>query len=303
MSISYRNMQAFIQVAQSATFAEAAEKLHLTQPALSSAIKKMETQLGGRLFSRTTRRVQLTPEGEILLPTAKRLVNDWDDTFEEMQNLFAVQQGRLTLASMPSFAESILPSLLKTYHQFHANIRIRIQDIVMEEVIDSVLGGRAEIGFIFEPELMDGLVFHPMFSDHFVAVMPKDHPAAHEPETRWESLLKYPFIAMNRGSSVRKWTEQVASSKGALSIIAETGQYGSVGQLIAQGLGVSVVPELCRTQMESKGLVCRPITENPLVKRVGMIKASRGSMSVAANALWQQITRTYGHTGKARSPE
>ena len=63
MSISYRNMQAFLCVAESATFAEAAEKLFVTQPALSSSIKKMEEQLGGQLFSRTTRRVQLTPEG------------------------------------------------------------------------------------------------------------------------------------------------------------------------------------------------------------------------------------------------
>lgn len=108
MSISYRNMLAFIRVAESATFAEAAEKLHLTQPALSSAIKKMEEQLGGKLFSRSTRRVSLTPEGQTLLPNAKRLVNEWDETFHDMQNLFAMQQGKLTIAAMPSFAESKL---------------------------------------------------------------------------------------------------------------------------------------------------------------------------------------------------
>ena len=90
MSISYRNMLAFIRVAESATFAEAAEKLHLTQPALSSAIKKMEEQLGGKLFSRSTRRVTLTPEGHTLLPTARRLVNEWDETYHDMQNLFAM---------------------------------------------------------------------------------------------------------------------------------------------------------------------------------------------------------------------
>ena len=68
MNVSYRQLQAFLQVAQSATFAEAAQKMFLSQPALSSAIKKMEEQVGGPLFSRTTRKVQLTPEGQDFLP-------------------------------------------------------------------------------------------------------------------------------------------------------------------------------------------------------------------------------------------
>lgn len=288
MAISYRNMLAFIRVAESSTFAEAAEKLHLTQPALSTAIKKMEEQLGGKLFSRSTRRVHLTPEGETLLPTAKRLVNEWDDAFEDMQTLFAMQQGKLTLAAMPSFAEARLPAILKNYHQRYPNIRLRILDIVMELVIESVLAGRAELGFTFEPELQDGLTFMPMFSDHFVAVAHPDHPLANQGDVDWKQILQYPFVAMNRGSTVRKWTEQVASNTGHLNIIAETGQLGSVGQLIATGMGVSVVPALCGGQMESKGLRCIAIEDNPLVKQVGMIRATRGTMSVAAQALWQQ---------------
>jgi LysR family carnitine catabolism transcriptional activator len=294
MAISYRNMLAFIKVAESATFAEAADKLHLTQPALSSAIKKMEEQLGGRLFSRTTRRVQLTPEGEILLPTALRLISDWDDSFDEMQNIFGMQQGRLTLAAMPSFAESRLPPILQEYHGHHPNIRLRIQDVIMELVIESVLQGRAEIGFSFEPEQIEGLEFFPIFEDSFVAVMAQDSPLAQLTSVSWQQLLAYPFIAMVRGSSVRKWTEDIASEYGKLRIIAETGQYGSVGQLLAQGMGVSVVPELCREQMERKGLVCRPIKNNPLVKRVGMMRRTRGSISVAAQALWDQVVNNNG---------
>lgn len=290
MSVSYRNMLAFIRVAESATFAEAAEKLHLTQPALSSAIKKMEEQMGGKLFSRSTRRIHLTPEGETLLPTAKRLIDEWDETFQDMQNLFAVRQGKLTLAAMPSFAESRLPQILHQYHARYPNIRLRILDVVMEEVIDSVLAGRAELGFTFEPEVMDGLVFSPMFDDCFVAVVYKNHPLAKNNTVDLKHCFSYPFIAMNRGSAVRKWTEQAAGRHGSINIIAETGQLGSVGQLIAQGLGISVVPALCRAQMQSRGLHCISIKNNPLVKRVGLVRLARGGMSVAAQALWEQCT-------------
>lgn len=293
MSISYRNMLAFIRVAESATFAEAAEKLHITQPALSSAIKKMEEQLGGKLFSRSTRRVSLTPEGLTLLPNARRLVNEWDETFHDMQNLFAMQQGKLTLAAMPSFAESKLPALLTAYHRQFSNIRLRVIDVVMESTIDNVLQGNAEIGFTFEPEIDDGLVFRPLFTDEFMAVLYPSHPLAGETSIPWKQLLSYPFIAMNRGSAVRRWTEQAAESTGHLNIIVETGQLGSVGQFIAQGMGISVVPALCCPQMENRGLICRPIMDNPLKKSVGMIRSQRGGLSVAAGEFWRLSEQTF----------
>ncbi|MDC8831004.1 LysR family transcriptional regulator [Alteromonas gilva] len=289
MSVSYRNMQAFVCVADSATFAEAAEKLFLTQPALSSAIKKMEQQLGGQLFSRTTRRVQLTPEGETLLPQARRLLLEWDDAVEGVQNLFAMAQGRLSVAAMPSFAESRLPGILVRFHQQFPNIRLRIHDVIMEETIHAVRTGRADIGFCFEPELLDNLDFFPLFNDRFVAVMPQQHPLNGKRSIGWQDLVNEPFIMLNKGSSVRQWTEHTAARFGQLNIVAETGQYGSVGQLIAQGLGISVVPSLCLEQMLRKGLVCRDITDSPLVKRVGMVRASRGVTSVTAQTLWQQV--------------
>ncbi|MCU7554199.1 LysR family transcriptional regulator [Alteromonas sp. ASW11-19] len=288
MSIPYRNMLAFIRVAESNTFAEAAEKLHLTQPALSAAIKKMESQLGGKLFSRSTRRVHLTPEGNTLLPTARRLIDEWDETYQDMQNLFAMQQGKLTLAAMPSFAESHLPGILSRYHTQYQNIRLQILDVVMESVIDRVLTGRAELGFTFEPEVMDRLVFAPLFEDRFVAVVHGEHALAACSQVDWSTCLNYPFVAMNRGSAVRKWTEQAAQQYGNVNIIAETGQLGSLGQLIGEGLGISVVPALCRGQMEARGLRCIDISDSPLVKRVGLIRLVRGGLSVAAQALWEQ---------------
>ncbi|OFC71689.1 LysR family transcriptional regulator [Alteromonas confluentis] len=293
MSISYRNMLAFIRVAESATFAEAAEKLHLTQPALSSAIKKMEEQLGGKLFSRSTRRVTLTPEGHTLLPTARRLVNEWDETYHDMQNLFAMQQGKLTIAAMPSFAESKLPALLNDYHRQFSNIRLRVLDVVMEATIENVLQGNAEIGFTFEPEVHDGLIFTPLFTDEFVAVMYPGHTLASEYMISWHELLRYPFIAMNRGSAVRRWTEHVAQDIGQLNIIAETGQLGSVGQFIAQGMGISVVPAICQSQMENRGLKCRAIKDNPLKKSVGMVRSQRTGLSVAAEEFWRLCERAY----------
>lgn len=293
MNISYRNLQAFVNVAQSNSFAEAADKLHLTQPALSSAIKKLEEQIGGDLFIRSTRRVSLTPEGRIFLPHALRVLRDWDDALSDIQTLFAMEKGQLTIASMPSFAESHLPPLLATYHSQAPNINIRIVDVVMENVIDEVKKGRADLGFTFEPMAADGLDFVPLFDDQFVAVVNPHHPLAAHSSVEWAKCISHSFVMMNRGSAVRRWTQEKLEHYGAINIVAETGQLATLGRLICQGLGISIMPSICKLQMESIGLKTLSIIDAPLIKKVGLVKSTQRGMSVAAKQLWQQSVDKY----------
>lgn len=287
MNISHKNLRAFVQVAKSTTFADAASRLHLTQPALSSAIKKMESELGGKLFSRSTRRVELTPEGQSLLPNAIRLLQDWEDTFNDIQNLFSMEQGKLHIAAMPSFAESKLPNLLKNYNTRHPNIRLRIFDVVMERAVETVLDGGAEVGFTFEPQRKEGLDFLPLFDDAFVVIVNAEHPLAHNSNVSWRDCLQHPFVIMNRGSAVRQWTDEHLSQYGEPRIVAETGQLGTLGQLIVQGLGIAVMPSLCVPNMKKLGLVSLTINDDPLIKSVGMIKLAHRELSVAAQSLWE----------------
>jgi LysR family carnitine catabolism transcriptional activator len=280
-------MCAFISVAQSSTFAEAAEKLCLSQPALSTSIKNMESQLGGQLFTRSTRRVTLTPEGKIFLPIAKRLIDDWDSALSDVQDLFSVQKGRLTVASMPSFAEGPLAKILQEYHQTHPNIMLRVHDVVMERVIDAVQTGRADIGFVFEPESLQGLSFAPLLTDNFCAVMPAQHELVGLSAISLNDIKPYPLVAMNMGSSIREWVNRAFELEGIQPLItAEASQLGTLGQLVKTGLGLAIVPQLCKQQMINKDLRCVPLKDDVLKKQVGMIAKSPKSLSSAGQKLW-----------------
>jgi LysR family carnitine catabolism transcriptional activator len=281
-------MRAFVSVAQASTFAEAAEKLCLSQPALSTSIKNMEIQLGGRLFTRSTRHVALTPEGKAFLPIAKRLLDDWDGALSDVQDLFSVQKGRLTVASMPSFAEGHLAEILQVYHQNHPNIMLRILDVVMERVIEAVQSGRAEVGFVFEPESLQGLIFAPLLTDNFCVVMPKGHALGNCSTVALHDLAAYPLVAMNIGSSIRSWLDDAFIQENIVPVIvAEASQLGTLGQLVKTGLGLAVVPQLCSQQMLNKSLCCVPINTVYLRKRVGMIATSSMALSSAGQQLWQ----------------
>ena len=101
--MTVKQLRAFVIVAQTLSFVQACERLYMSQAALSLSIKALEEGLGGRLFSRTTRSVSLTPEGLALLPMARRLIAEWDNTEDEMRQRFTLRRGRVALAAMPSF--------------------------------------------------------------------------------------------------------------------------------------------------------------------------------------------------------
>jgi LysR family carnitine catabolism transcriptional activator len=286
-NVSFRQIQIFVCIAQSHTFAQAAEKMCLSQPALSSAIKKMESQLGGLMFSRTTRKVELSPEGRQFLPVAVRLMGDWQDAFADLHNLFSLGQGKLSIAAMPSFAAGLLPSILQQFKTEFPNIKLSVTDVVMESVIKDVQAGRAEIGFSFEHEKMDGLDFHPILTDNFIAVLPVNHPLSKHQVVSWSHIALYPFVAMNKGSAIRQWIDSFMEIKHlSLDIVVEASQLATLGQFVKHDLGVSVVPALCQEQMLNKELLCLKIHQSGLSKRVGIIRKKNGNLSSVAASFW-----------------
>jgi LysR family carnitine catabolism transcriptional activator len=283
--VTIKNLQAFVELAKCQSFAEAAEKRHISQPALSSAIKKMEQQLGGALFSRSTRSVKLTPEGTSFLPVARRLLDDWENAVGDVKQLFKLEKGLLTIAAMPSFAEGKLPDLLAFFGYAQPNIGIRVHDVVMELVIDSVLSDRAELGFVFEPEDTEALNFYPMFNDEFVLIMPPNHPLTLGSQISIEDVIEYPFVSMNRGSTMRKWVDdELMNSKQKISIAVEASQFSTIGNLVYSGMGIAIVPAMVQKQMQAKGCVSEKVTGLNIVKQVGLITPKNRSLSSAAQA-------------------
>ncbi len=155
--MTVKQLRAFLAVAQTLSFTQACERLHLSQPALSLTIKGLEDTLGGRLLNRSTRSVRLTPEGESLLPLAKRLLADWDNTEEILRQRFTLRLGSVAVAAMPSFAGNQLPALLASFRRRHPGINVTVHDVINEDVIDMVRQGRVELGIAFEPEASDTL--------------------------------------------------------------------------------------------------------------------------------------------------
>ena len=137
-----RQLRAFAAIAETLSFARACERLHISAPALSLAIRSLEQSLGGRLFVRTTRSVRLTPEGVALLPHAQRLLADWESVRERLKQQFTLQHGHVTIAAMPSFAGNVLPRVLKSFRDRFPRVEVSVHDVIQEQVLEMVESGR-----------------------------------------------------------------------------------------------------------------------------------------------------------------
>lgn len=284
--MNVKQLRAFLAVAECLSFAQAGERLHLSQPALSLAIKSLEEDLGGQLLTRTTRNVALTPEGETLLPLARQLLADWDNTEELLRQRFTLQMGKVSVAAMPSFAGNLLPGALKVFRGRYPRVNVAVHDVVNEQVLEMVRHRRVELGIGFEPESSNSLLFTPFYMDRFVAVVAADSPLAKRAEVTWSELLREDFIALQRPSAVRLLLEQaILARHGKLSVAFESHQLSTIGRMVANGLGVSAVPSLCIEQMQELGAVCVSLVEPRIERRIGLTMLADHKLSAAAQAL------------------
>jgi len=277
-------------VARTGSFAEAAIQLHLSQPALSVAMKNLEQSLGGKLLARTTRSVTLTPEGKAFYPVARRLLSDWEQGMQDVRNHFALGRGKLDIAAMPTYTTNFLPKILADFHRQYPNIHITVHDVIAENVVQMVREERSELGITFAPEDAPDLHFQPLYKDRFVAILPLNHPLLEKQTLKWIDLLAYPHLSLQRSAGTRKLIDRALQEKGLLLTPAfESHQLISIGRMVNEGLGLSVVPSTSRTQMEEMGLQCRGISAPVITHQVGIVTRPQHALSAAALAMQQLI--------------
>ncbi len=294
LNVTLKQIRAFVAVVRSRSFAEAAAQIHLSQPALSIAIKTLEEAVGGQLLSRTTRTFALTPEGESFYPTAQRLLNEWDGALDDLSNRFNLKTGRIIIAAMPSFAANLLPLALKSFRSEHSQIKVAIHDVIAEEVLTMVRSGRAEIGISFDPGSHDDLIFTPLFNDSFVAVLPKDHTLAKHSKINIQDLKNDDLITLQAPSLVRQLVaDMLRDEELEFSPALESHQLVTIGRMVASGLGVSIVPALCEKQMLEVGAICRPLNNTDFSQSVGILSRRRHPLSAAASAMNEILIKTF----------
>lgn len=302
MNVTLRQLQAFRAVAELGSFREAAARLHLSQPALSAAIRKLEFVLDVRVFDRTTRRLALTAEGQELLRLASRLLEEFDAVSGNLRDYLARRRGRVVVAALPSLAALTLPRALARLKRLHPGIDVSIRDTLHDEIQDLVESGRADFGLTVAPSSGRDLAFEPMLVDRFVMLCRRDHPLAGRRSVSWQQMLRSPMISMSRTSSVRQHIEAACAQAGIDSVGGyDTAHLATVGALVREGLGVAALPSSTTPLLAFAELAEVPLHSPRIERTMGMIRRAGRSPSVAACALIELLTAPEPASGTRRS--
>nr|WP_269783248.1 LysR substrate-binding domain-containing protein [Marinibactrum halimedae] len=205
-----------------------------------------------------------------------------------------MKRGKLSIAAMSSYAASLLPRVVVNYQDQHPDINLCIHDVIAEDVVELVRGGRVEMGVCFDPGPCDDLVFEELFTDAFMAVFPKGHKFDSMKEITWSQLMDEHFIALQKPSSTRLYIEKILAEYD-ISFAAQTeaNQLSTIGRMVSAGVGVSVVPQLCEAQMRDMNCACRTLKSPQVALPVGLLHRRRYSLSAAAEAMRQSIVQEH----------
>jgi LysR family carnitine catabolism transcriptional activator len=280
MDLTLRQLSVFEAVARSGGFTAAAERLRVSQSALSRTVAGIERTVGVELFERTTRRLTLTAAGHRLLSIADRVLATHRTGMNELARYLSGEQGTVTVATLPSVAAVLLPPVLSMFHEQHPGISVRILDGVANTVVDRLLGGQADLAITTPERLPAELAHRPLVLDRFHAAVPPGHRLAAQQTLTWSDLAAEPFVAIGAGSSVRTLTDTAfESARVRVSRVVEAANVATVGGLVAAGLGISALPALVRALVSFAQLAHRPLTDPMVDRQLDVVLPAAGKPS------------------------
>jgi DNA-binding transcriptional LysR family regulator len=290
MNFDLADLRAFVALAELESFRAAAEALHLSQPALSRRIGKLEDALGVRLFDRTTRSVNLTAVGRDFSRKARELLDELENTLLGIRDVAAKRTGEVTVACVPSAVYYFLPGVMKQYHERYPKIRVRVVDEDANAVLSTVIRGEADFGLNFigtqEPEIE----FEPVLKEPFVAACRRDHPIARKRRITWAELNEHDYMTVAKSSGNRLLIDLALTDIPARPRwFYEVRHVSTLVALVEAGLGVAAVPRLAMPLTDHPTLVSVPLVDPAITRTVGLIRRRGRSLSPAAQQLYDLL--------------
>jgi DNA-binding transcriptional LysR family regulator len=284
-SPTIRQLRAFLAVHQLRKLSAAAQRLFVTQSAVSMLIRQLEEGLGTRLFDRTTRSLKPTAAAEEMLATVERVLRDVDSLSADFRELATLERGRVTLAITPTLAAMLLPDALRIFSQQHPKVRVLVNDCAPDQFISRILGEHVDFG-IGTPERPGAEVeTERLMRDHLALVCRSDHPLAKARVVRWTDLGRHPVITVRPGYGVRPLVDGTAAEAGvALDVVNEVSFLSTALWMTACGMGASIMPSAFARAEGDPSLVIKMLSAPRVSRDISVVTKRGHSLSAAARS-------------------
>ena len=281
-----QNIRAFLMVAETTSFSRAAEKLFITQPAISKRIATLEDSLDCKLFDRLGKKVQLTQAGLALLPSYQRVLAEINEGKRIISTLRTEVSGHMKFGTSHHIGLHRLPPILRKYTRQYPEVELDIQFMDSEQAASLILKGDIELALItLADNIEQPLTTIPIWTDTMSCVVAKDHPLAKKRNITVKQLSEHSVLLQSQSTHTRDIIDQALKLNSDVKIIMESNYLETIKAMIQNGLGWGVLP----LSMIDKSLKKLTIKNVSMERHLGVLLHESRTLSSAANALLETL--------------
>lgn len=296
--MNLKQLEAFVQIADSGSFSKAAKELYLTQPTISAHVSTLEKELNTRLFVRNTKEVKLSDSGMVLYDYAKQMIilqKQIEDTFTVREEK---AQQRITIAASTIPAQYLLPDILANFLEKYPNQQFKIVEADSAQVVEMVVNHKVDVGFagtVIDKRLCK---YIPFYQDELIVIAPNNdkYRNMNPQDATW--VVNEPLIMREEGSGTRKEAEKQLKKIGVnasrLNIIASMENPEAIKRAVASGMGISIISRLAaEAELEKGNLLAFPIAEEDMRREIHLIYNRNLQLSRSADRLVKVVKEMY----------
>lgn len=258
--MNLRDLQYLITVADLRSFNQAADKCHVSQPALSNQIRKLEETLGVTLFERNNKRVMVTEQGEAIVAIARRILSDVEGMHEVAQNAQDPLSGKFRLGAFPTLSAYLFPGLVPKIVQHMPKLKLVLVEEKTHILIAQLKRGELDAAFLALPVTDDQLEVTPLFDDEFLLAVQPRHPLAKRKSVTQDDLRNNKLLLLDEGHCLRDQALSVCQLAG----LEEEQDFRATSletlrQMVKAGTGITLMPKIA-IQPDEKDICYIPFT-------------------------------------------
>jgi len=290
-------LQVFVTVAAERSFSRAAARLHRTQPAVSQAVRRLEDELGERLFDRSAKDGKLTEAGRVLLDYAQRLMRLAEEADVAVRELRDLRRGRVLVGANEAAVHALLP-VVQRFRERHPGVQVDVRRVPSRQIGVEVLQRSLDFGVLSFAPSEAGLASVVIGDDELVMLVAPGHPLAARKEVTIAEFGRQTVIAHNEASPARERVLRLFEQRHApLNIQIALPSLDGIKRAVEMGLGVALLPRRCALAELSRGtLVAVRVAQVRLPRHLRLVYRQGGQLSHAATA-FLETARSMGQAG------
>ena len=289
MRVDYLGLEAFVAVAELGSFSKAAQKLNLTQTALSHRVRKIEEDLSTRLLVRTSREVSLTKAGQTLLPQVRQQLEALSGLYGAVRDSGREARKRLVFACLPTIAGYYLPDIMRAFAERHQGFQVVLLDQPAGRIMELVQEGEAEFGITITGANPWDIEVEHLCTEPYVLLVNPHHRLARQPSVSREDLIGEPLVRIRTQTTNRQLVEEsLGDVSKQLDWRFEVQNAATALSLVAAGVAVTVLPRLTMYQHPAD-ILGLPFHDVDLSRNLGVVQRRGAPLSPPAEALLSMI--------------